>query len=148
MMKKIEMVLWVLGLAWVGLFAVPAEYWIEPHSVFVPGGVAGSDFQVIYNGDIYHEFNGSYSVTLRDAETLATPTGGEMVSGVRPYSPDATDGRPNPITMSWWAHLIDVSSLVPGYYVMTTCWTVHTPFYGLVPDKVTCRDSNVFILSE
>lgn len=146
-MKKIELILWVLGLIWVALLATPPAMWIEPHELFVPESVAGTDFTIIYSGEIYQEFTGSYTVTIRDANTLATPTGGEMVSGARPYSPDAVGGRPNPITISWWANDIEASALAPGYYILTTCWTIINPFLGLVPDKVICRDSNVFRLT-
>jgi len=147
-MRITELIVWALGFLWITLFAIPATIWFEPHTMFVPDATAGEDFELIYTGDVNREFTGYYSVTIRRAEDFSTPTGGEMRSGTRPYSPDAVSGRPDPITMSWWAHEIDVESLEPGYYILNTCWTVVNPFFGLVPNKTVCIESNVFYLAE
>jgi hypothetical protein len=147
-MHRIELLLWVVGLFWASLLVVPASFWFDPHTLYVPDAVAGEDFELIYTGDVNRDFNGYYSVLIRSAEDLSTPNGGEMRSGTRPYSPEAVTSRPNPITMSWWAHEIDVENLEPGYYLLNTCWTIVNPLFGLVPNKTVCIESNVFHLRE
>jgi hypothetical protein len=147
-MRRLELILWVCAVIWAGLLLVPASYWFNPHTLHIPDAIAGEDFELLFTGDVERDFTGYYSVVIRNVEDFSTPTGGEMRSGARPYTPDAVQGRPDPITMSWWAHEVDVENLEPGYYVLNTCWTIIRPFLGLTPNKTVCIESNVFHLGE
>lgn len=51
---------------------------------------------------------------------------------------------PQVMDLQWWTDDASCSRLGPGYYVMKTCWTVHDIFYGVIPPKTICLESNVF----
>lgn len=145
-MKSLEKFLWVLLGVWLVAMAWPASYWMRVDQIRVLDSFQGEDFELVLVGGPTRRFSGSYQVTVRNSTTLETPSGAEHFSGVRPYDPDAVVSRPDPITISWWGADVDYGNLEPGNYIVTTCWTVHGPFFGLVPNKTLCVDSNVFII--
>lgn len=136
-----ELAGWLVAVAWLTMAAWPAEYWMEPGTIRVDDFLQGSDFEVISTSDPIRDFTGSYTVILRDA------TSGQVVqeyaSGIFPYEHGVE--RPDPIYISWWAP--GITPLSVGTYVMTTCWTVYETFWGIVPKKTTCSESNPFVVA-
>ena len=139
-----EISIWMVLSGW-GLLAVaPAAIWYDAGTVFVEDADVGTPPVVLYDGGPNMEFDGTYHVNLRDAVTNKVVD--ESPSGPpRPYRTGVDRGD---IDLEWWAPSFDYPIPVGRYYV-ETCWTVHRPFWGIVPDKTVCADrSNVFTVHE
>lgn len=138
-MRGYERIVWVVAGVWVLLAATPASLWYNAGTVYVEDSVSGTPPSMIYRGGPVRDFKGNYKVILRDAATEKTVY--ESESGVFGYRTGVERGD---IDLKWWAPLFEYP-LPPGTYFIETCWTVHQPFWGLVPNKNTCTDdSNIF----
>ncbi|MEL7114636.1 MAG: hypothetical protein AAGP08_03450 [Pseudomonadota bacterium] len=140
-MKRFEGLIWVLALAWAIAALVPARFWYDAHDTRVDDFYEGDPFELLYSGGAVRDFIGSYAVIIRNTDTRAIV--GEDRSARFPYRADAV--RPMPLTITWWAPGdARAHALPPGSYQMQTCWTIHDAFWGLVPAKTTCSESNIF----
>ncbi len=136
-----EYVIWLALGAWGVMAAWPASFWYEPGQMWVGDYVVGEEMPLRYDGGARHGFTGSYSVVIRKSATNEVVA--EDRSSVFQYTPQSQ--RPTPLTIEWWAPGdIRMKQLTPGEYRMETCWTVHGRFFGVVPSKTTCTDSNIF----
>jgi hypothetical protein len=138
-MKKIELVLWGVIATWVVMAAWPMSYWYDVGSTFIEDSVSGTPPIVLYHGGAVREFTGSYNVILRDAVT-------EKVVNESPSEPFTyrTGVERGEIDLKWWAPKFDFP-MAEGRYFIETCWTVHRPFYGFLPNKTACTEaSNIF----
>ena len=140
--KHAERVIWLLALAWAMIAVWPASFWYNAGALEVEDAQAGAEILLRYNGGPERPFIGSYAVVVRDATTLAVVD--EDPSGKFPYRPKVQ--RPARLTLEWWGPRL--KPLKPGSYFLETCWTVHGRFWGLVPGKTTCNESNVFHILE
>lgn len=134
-----EAIIWIVFTIWLIALAMPASYYKESGTLKVDTE-GQEEMIIVYTGEIHREFLGVYSVIIRDAHTDKIVA--EDRSNTILYKPNSN--RPNPITLDWWAPGIADIELPPGYYVMTTCWTIKRPFGGIVPEKHICVTSNVF----
>lgn len=123
----------------------PFSFWYTIGTIFVEDSVQGRGDKVRleYSGVIHRPANIKYNVTVRNFRTHQIVS--DYSSGVIPYTPNST--RPVPITFGWWSpNSPRLYNLEPGRYVMSTCWTIVEPFWGIVPPKSACAESNVFTI--
>ena len=140
-MKWIEKTVWGAATLWAMAALVPAAYWYDAHDTRVDDFEAGGVFELLYSGGPVRDFIGSYAVIIRNTETRMIV--GEDRSARFAYRVGGQ--RPAPLTIEWWAPGdARMHGLPPGSYQMETCWTVHDAFWGLVPPKTTCSESNIF----
>ena len=128
-------------LTYVGLALVPASYWHDKGTMFVPDEQSDQPIELRWQGGAKREFRGVYTVVVRSIDTNRVVC--EARGGPITYRPDAT--RPDPLTLDWWAPSDPRCADLPlGAFVLETCWTVKAPFGGVVPDKTHCLASNPF----
>jgi hypothetical protein len=140
-MRKAEATLWLAMIFWGALAAWPANWWFDPGIIEVRDYRAGDTMEIVFTGGPVRSFIGGYSVAVRDAHSMEIVS--EDIGGPLEYETDA--GRPDPITIEWWAPRAFVAHhLRPGDYLMQTCWTVLRPFGGFVPAKTVCAETDVF----
>lgn len=122
------------------LFLWPVAFWFDAGEVFVRADGNGRPV-VIFTGGTKRDFLGSYSVIVRDVEKHQVAC--DATSAAFNYTTKAN--YPDTPGMDWWAPGDPrCQSLPPSAYTMETCWTIHSPFFGLVPNKTICRSSNIF----
>lgn len=143
-MTWIERGLSALAITWAAGVFWPASFWYDAGQLRIPDFVEGADFELFFEGGAVRRFSGQYSVVMRDTSTRGIVA--EMGSARFDYEPGAA--RPDPLLISWWA-ANDPRFLEqpPGAYLLETCWTIHGIFWGLVPAKKACSDSNIFKIS-
>lgn len=140
-MKLLEGCFWVVAALWAAAALVPATYWYDPRDMRIDDIVEGDQLELLYSGGTVRDFIGSYSVIMREAGRNEIV--GEDRSARFRYRSDSN--RPDPLTIEWWAPGDErFHNLRPGSYQMRTCWTVHDAFFGLVPGKTVCSESNIF----
>lgn len=140
-MKLFEKILWTLAALWAVAALFPASFWFDAHDTRVDDLVEGDPLVLLNSGGPLRNFIGSYSVIIVDVQTRTII--GEDRSARFPYRVGTS--RPDPLTIEWWAPGDPrMHRLAPGSYQMETCWTVHDAFWGLVPPKTTCSESNIF----
>lgn len=138
----------LLLVLWMGLAFVPVQWvWFDPEDYFVSDGTPDSVPLITFDRVIRREVKMTYHVSIRSLG----PNGGagritcDPTNGPFTYRPNAE--LPDPITLDWWTGGDDRCwPQEPGTYVSETCWTVVSPFWGLVPPKSVCRKSNVFTI--
>lgn len=136
--KVLDFTLLFAGVFYLALALWPAAFWYKAGSTVFPDAVEGEVVQLEYNGGPRREFIGSYSVLGRDFSTREVVC--EARSSRFPYEPDSK--RPDPLDMEWWAKSDPrCHSFSSGTYSISTCWTIHGLFWGLVPDKTLCTSS-------
>lgn len=141
--KNVTILIWLMFLAWLIMSAWPASYWYNAGEIQINDSIYLEDPSLLYNGSVSRNFKGKYSVVLRtDNNEIIS----EYESGVFTYRTD--NKRPDTILLfDYWAPgLVDQleNEVLPvGSYYAQTCWTVVSPFYGLVNDKVICKNSNI-----
>lgn len=154
-LQRIYLGLWgvlICASVWIALALWPAGYWHDTGFVLVRDHERGEDFRVDFSGGPRAEFVGSYQIVMRRSgtgEIPSTPDGAPNGrGGPFPYVPNSK--KPDVIRISWWAgdKWRAFTKVPAGSYYVDTCWTIHRPFFGLVPDKVTCKRSNVFRVLE
>jgi hypothetical protein len=135
----------LVGWIWIALVAVPVSFWINVRHVTVASAETPADVTMRVDRDIKRPFAGSFVVTVR-----RSPGGGFVCSTgsskMIVYRPNAE--MPDPLYLWWWlgskAALASCDDFRPGGYLLETCWTVLQPFWGVVPEKTWCIDSNGF----
>lgn len=138
---KTEILAWLIAAIWVTAAVWPATFWYNPGHMRIVDVEKGQPIELKYDGGVVRSFLGSYSVVLRDIHTSQVV--GEMGSARFNYSDEAQ--RPYPLFLDWWApNSEQISYPDRGDYVLYTCWSVHGRFFGLVPSKTTCTESNIF----
>jgi hypothetical protein len=134
---------------WMGLAFVPVEWvWFDPEDYFVSNGTKDSVPIVTFDRVIKREVKMTYHVSIRSlgaggvsGRVVCDPTNG-------PFTYRPTAELPEEIDLVWWTGGDDRCwPQEPGTYTSETCWTVVSPFWGLVPPKTTCRRSNTFTIS-
>lgn len=131
--------------AWAGLAMIPAQaLWFDPGDVVVSSSDIDHPPVIFFEREIKRPARISYSIVVRVIGTqspVCAPTVGPFE-----YRPDAT--LPDPIDLVWWTGGDDRCwPRDPGEYIMETCWTVVSPFWGAVPPKTVCRTSNPFTIA-
>lgn len=131
----------ILALLWGAAALLPVEsIWYRPSVPVVADTVPSIMPAVAFDRAILRPVRMSYSVIIRsvaDHVPICDPT-----SGPFQYNPESTPGE---IDLGWWTGGDERCwPLDPGTYIMETCWTVASPFAGLVPPKTTCRPSPPF----
>lgn len=133
---------------WMGLAFVPVEWvWFDPAEYFVSDGTRESIPIVTFERVIKREVLMTYHVSIRSLGTggnsgrvVCDPTNG-------PFTYRPTSELPEEIDIVWWTGGDDRCwPQEAGTYTSETCWTVVSPFWGLVPPKTTCRRSNTFTI--
>jgi hypothetical protein len=128
-------------LAYIGLASVPASYWHDKGTMFIPDLQSTQPIELRWQGGTLREFRGVYTIIVRSTENnrvVCDARGGPVT-----YKPGAT--RPDPLTIDWWASSdFRCSALPAGVFTLETCWTIKAPFGGVVPDKTHCLVSNPF----
>lgn len=142
---KMEALAWVVAATWATAAVWPATFWYSPGTMKIDDVYVGQDIELKYEGGAERPFLGSYSVVLRDIHIPAIVA--EM--GSEKFNYDPARRRPDPLKMDWWtAGYKPIMFPEVGDYVLETCWTVHDSFFGLVPSKTTCIESNIFSVKE
>jgi len=140
-MTWIEKCLWSAAVLWAVAALIPASYWYDAHDTRIDDFSEGGEFELLYSGGPVRAFIGSYAVIVRNVEKRQVV--GEDRSARFPYRVGGQ--RPAPLPIAWWAPGdARLRALPPGSYQMETCWTVHDAFWGVVPAKTTCSESNIF----
>lgn len=128
-------------LTYFGLALVPASYWHNAGAIFVPDEQHDQPIELRWQGGAQRQFLGSYTVIARSLDTnriACDARGGPFIYHLGTTIPD-------PLTLDWWAPSDSRCSDLPvGAYTLETCWTVITPFWGIVPNKTQCVTSNPF----
>lgn len=125
--------------------AVPVSWWLDVRSVEVASAATPAEVTLKVNRAIRRAFSGSFVVTVRrnPGGSFVCSTGSSTPINYRPHAE-----MPDPLYLWWWlgskASLASCDDFVPGGYLLETCWTVLRPFWGLVPEKTWCIDSNGF----
>ncbi len=131
-----------LGIAWgVGAYGISARYWFDPQTVYVADSVTGEAVVLVVDREIKRPFKGSYTATVR---ALNSATVICDASGALNYDPKSS--LPDPVTLAWWAYSdarCHGPNLPAGEYVLTTTWTIKSPF-RVLPDKSVSVISNPF----
>ena len=131
----------LFGLAYAGMFLTPVSYWYDVGDLVVRDATQNAPAELEYAGGAVRHFLGSYTVVAREFGSRGIVC--EAQGGPFQYDPAAI--RPDPLTMDWWAPSDARCSALPvGVYTLETCWTVHRPFFGLVPNKTQCIVSPPF----
>ena len=133
-----------IGLIYILLTLLPFGLWYDVGEVEVFDSVVGEEVTLETSGGVKRNFLGSYTVLIKDStrETVLDADGGPF-----PYRTDSD--RPEVITLHWWANGDPRAKNLPaGTYSMTTCWTVHRPIWGLLPDKHKCTGKVFFKIKE
>lgn len=156
-------VIFPVVLAYAGAVALPLEsLWFNPGTPVVADATVGNSLEIAYDRDIKRDFLGSYYIRIKQA----TGAGFQVVCNSPRTRPDEEVGLeekarsrrgpftkdavlPSNIDMEWWT---DGDCLGPefeaGTYRMETCWTAHNIWYGLIPPKTICRDSEFVIFED
>ncbi len=114
---------WALAVMVAALWLWPAEFWMDVRSVEVTDAPPGESL-IILDREVHRDFEGRYTVTLRDTAQRVVCTASEGLS----YQEGAA--VPDAISLDWWTNG-KCSVLEPGAYTMTTAWTINparTPF--------------------
>lgn len=139
-----ELIFWIVVSLWTVGAVWPMSFWYETGEIRIDDYQVGEQMEIIYNGEVKRDVKLSYSVIIRQAETNKIIS--EESSSIFNYRPGSI--RPDPITIEWWAPASFKShNLNPGAYYMTTCWTAPNMFGGIVPSKVSCAESNIFVVT-
>ena len=149
-MNEVEKVLRFIDLSvfvlimWGMASAIPPNFiWFKPISVLIADSDVGSPPQISVGRIIYHPVLMSYQVAIRDvgnSNTVCDTSGGPFT-----YEPSAL--IPDDADLEWWVGGEGLCwPLNPGTYIVETCWTVEKPFWGLVPPKTICLNSNTFTI--
>jgi len=134
-----------IAVLWAIMALVPANwFWFDPGRVIVGDGMAAHPPEVSFTRKIKRDTRMKYQVVIREV-------GGAVVcdpaSAAFTYRKDAT--LPDHIDLIWWTgNDARCWPREPGTYLMETCWTVVSPFWGLVPPKPICRESPPFRVTE
>lgn len=132
----------IVVVAWGATAAVPATwFWYRPGLVLVSDGSLERPPHIDFTRTILRPADIKYSVVIRNLTTGEVAC--DPARGPFPYTPDAE--LPESIDLEWWSG--NDARCWPresGSYVMSTCWTVVRPVWGIVPPKSTCRESNPF----
>lgn len=141
--RVIDLCAIVFGIVYAAMVMTPVGHWYNVGDIAVRDAAAGQPLEIDYHGGAVRQFRGSYSVIVRHFGSRSIAC--EATSSPFTYEVDAQ--RPDPLTMDWWAPSDRRCwTLQPGTYVMETCWTVHSPFRGLVPAKIECVTSRDFTI--
>lgn len=123
------------GACYFAMAMVPVSFWYDVGEITVADVEQGEPILLEYNGSAVRPFVGSYSVIARRFTSRQITC--DASSAPFPYELDVD--RPDPIPMEWWAPSDTRCHRLPaGAYSLKTCWTVHQPFWGLVPSKTEC----------
>lgn len=137
---------WVFSPAvaiYVGLWALPANFWFESRSLKVADAYAGEAPIVVEDRAVRWSFHGSYSVATRYAEVPQEIVGGCAGDGKVAYR-GGLDGVKSYDLVEFTDGKEACRHLPPGTYFTEVCRTVERPLWGILPAKTTCRTSNVF----
>ena len=134
----------LLFVAWAALAMVPVEWvWFNPGNPVVSDSTTKIAPSVDFSRVIKRPTVMSYGIVIRNvsqATVVCDPDGGPFT-----YRPEAT--LPEGVDLVWWTGGDDRCwPRDVGTYIMETCWTVKHPFYGIVPPKTVCRESNTFTI--
>ncbi|MBB5515751.1 hypothetical protein FHS89_001771 [Rubricella aquisinus] len=141
--RRFDIALFLFAIFYAALIITPVSWWYELGEIEVIDAREGEPILIVYHGGATREFLGSYSVVVRDFATRGIVCEGR--SGRFVYEVGAP--RPDPLSMAWWAPSDPRCAALPaGTYVMETCWTVYSPFWGLVPSKTECLRSPAFTI--
>lgn len=138
---------YLLAILWaVGTYLIDVDYWLDVERVYVGDAIAGQAAPFIdVERTIKRTFSGRYTVDVRSWPKEASVC--SNASGALNYRPSAQ--LPADIDLAWWIggkrDYRDCSggALSAGQYFVQTCHTVLSPF-GILSDKTSCIDSNVF----
>lgn len=130
-----------IAIVWAAMAMVPADwFWFDPGRVIVADSDGHTPPEVSFTRHIKQDSRMKYQVVIREV-------GGSVVcdpaSAAFTYRKDAT--LPDHIDLVWWTG--GDKRCWPrqsGTYLMETCWTLVSPFWGLVPPKPICRESPPF----
>lgn len=132
--------------AWGALFAIPGELiWFDPQEVIISDSRIENPPTVSFKRDIKRDVKMKYQVVIRELRSkvpVCDPTRG-------PFTYRTDSELPTPINLIWWTGADERCwPREEGTYIAETCWTIVEPFWGLVPPKSVCRDSNPFSISK
>ena len=132
----------IIVLGYQSLTFLPASIWMDVKSVRVLDTAYGQPVMVSFERSINREFQGKYSVSIRN---LTTGLPVCWASAELTYRP-----QPNVLaskTLEWWGAGLPrpctSEMLVPGTYAMTTTWTIH-PAWPFLPDQTVTITSDDF----
>lgn len=147
-MKRLARYIDIFGafaLLWLVLSLLPLSLWFDPGQVRVSNGSAEREPVILFSRDIKRNVRMQYQVVVRkmgSKTAVCDPKRGPFT-----YRSDAH--LPDTITLTWWTGGDDRCwPQPPGDYILETCWTMPAPFWGFVPAKTVCRDSNPFTIAE
>ena len=125
---------------WLGLVLIPVQWiWFEPKSYFIADAAVDEPPSVEFDRVIKRPVAMTYSVVIRKVGSKYAVC--DPVRGPFTYSPDAV--LPDDMDLVWWTGGDDRCwPREPGSYFSETCWTVVSPFWGLVPPKTACVQGN------
>lgn len=143
MKKHLDRVSYALIVFAVALF-LPAELWINVHSVTISDAAIGEDPTVLVTRDIYQSFRGDYTADIKSIETdypvCGKPSGHNYTAGKR--------GSFTTKLVEYAGNDARCSTLPPGQYIGKFCWTVLDPFRFRGLGKKTCTSSNIFRIGD
>lgn len=132
----------VLLLLWMAAAAIPLHwFWFDPGQVYVSDTTPDTPPAISFTREIKRPIKMRYQVVIREMNSRRVVCDAD--GGPFTYSPDAD--LPDDLDIVWWSGGDPTCwPQVAGTYIMETCWTAPNLFFGLVPAKTTCRDSNPF----
>ena len=125
-------------------FAVDVRWYLDLRSVTISAPVATEAIPIVVSRDIHTDFNGGYSVTIREQPTNHVfCTSGDVAVPYRSET-DPVAGK----DLAWWAFGGDCTDriapgLPAGDYTIETCHYVSRPLL-ILPSKRRCVLSGVF----
>ena len=146
-MPPFKVVLWTLVLplamvAYVAAWLTPATWWYQPVAISIADAPLGGDPRVEINRVIKRGFDGRYTVSI-----WREPSDGHIAcAGSDALRYKGGLYKPHHAPLTQWADDEWCARLPEGRYYAEACWTVLRPFRGIVPDKTTCRMSNIFAI--
>ena len=135
----------ILLTCWLLAALVPAQWFgFWPGSLFIADATPDRAPAILFTRSINRSVRMEYQVVIRELNerrVVCDPQNGPFT-----YRPDAT--LPRDVDLVWWTGGDDRCwPQEPGTYIAETCWTVVRPFYGLVPPKTMCIESNPFTVA-
>lgn len=130
-----------IAILWAVMAVVPAHwFWFDPGRVIVGDSDGTKPPSVSFEREIKRDVRMRYQVVIRKIGGAAVC---DPASAAFTYRKDAE--LPDDVDLVWWTGGDKRCwPREPGTYLMETCWTVVSPFWGLVPPKLICRESAPF----
>lgn len=135
----------VVFVGWLAIAMIPLGwFWYEPGQVVISNSSIETPPRVDFTRVIRRPVIMKYQVIIRDIdrkEVVCDPAS-------EPFTYSPTAQFPTSADLVWWTGGDDRCwPREPGTYTAETCWTATHLFWGLVPDKTVCRNSNPFTIT-